>query len=163
MKALNEIAQVGLTVPDLEAAIKWYAEVFGYKLFMPPMHAVAGEGPLGVIDADVFRSKIKASKKAILADGNGTGLELMEFENPTTKDFAPEYSPWKPGYNHFAVVNPNVDNLLERVVANGGKKVSKKWAPFPGVPFELAMVEDPWGNCIEVLSLSADEMALPHK
>lgn len=156
------ITHVGLTVPDIEAAVQWYTDILGFVVLMPPVRSVAGEGHFGNIGSDIYTSKFKANKMAMLTSGNSVGLELFEFENPSTKEFTLEYAPWEPGYFHLAVINPDVEGLVQRIEENGGKRISKKWAIFPDqYPYELCYVQDPWGNVIEIFSHSNDSIMAP--
>lgn len=157
------IAHVGLTVPDIEAACKWYSEVLGFTVLMPPSLTTAGAGHLGDIGADIYGPNFIANKMAMLSAGNSVGLELFEFVDPSTKESGNlEYAPWKPGYFHFAVVNPDVEGLVQRIIANGGQRISKVWDIAPGVfPYQLCYVQDPWGNVIEIFSHSNDNVMAP--
>jgi catechol 2,3-dioxygenase-like lactoylglutathione lyase family enzyme len=63
---------------------------------------------------------------------------------------------WKTGVFHFCVQDPNVEELAERIVAEGGKKrMDKPRYYFPGEkPYRMIYMEDPFGNIIEIYSHS---------
>lgn len=157
------IAHVGLTVPDIEAAVKWYTEVLGFTILMPPVPSVVGEGHFGNLGSDIYGPNFKSNLMAMLTSGNGVGLELFEFTEPSTqKCAAQEYGPWRPGYFHFAVVDPDVEGLVQNVIKNGGQRISKAWDIYPGqFPYQLCYVQDPWGNVIEIFSHSNDSVMAP--
>lgn len=158
------VAHIGLTVPDIDAAVKWYTEVLGFTVLMPPVPSEVGQGHFGDIGSDIYGANFKANKMAMLTAGNGVGLELFEFMGPSTntKEFTQEYAPWKPGYFHFAVMNPDVEGLVQRIIENGGERISKVWDVYPGqFPYQLCYVKDPWGNVIEIFSHSNDSVMAP--
>jgi hypothetical protein len=58
------------------------------------------------------------------------------------------------GAFHFPWVDPDVEGLVERIVATGGRQRSKVWTVLPGQPYKAVYCEDPFGNIIEVFSHS---------
>lgn len=45
---------VGISVPDIDAALAWYRDVLGCYVLMEPMEAVADESHFGQIVGDIF-------------------------------------------------------------------------------------------------------------
>ncbi|CDX04186.1 Glyoxalase protein [Desulfitobacterium hafniense] len=156
------VAHIGLTVPDIEAAVQWYTEMFGFSILLPPSYSAVGEGHNGDIGADIYGADFRANKMAMLGTGNGVGLELFEFVEPSTKNYPLEYTPWKPGYFHFAVMAPDVEGMAQKIIERGGTRISKRWDIAPGIlPYQLCYVKDPWGNVIELFSHSNDVVMAP--
>lgn len=156
------VAHVGLTVPDIDAAVKWYTEILGFVVLMPPGLTEAGNGHFGNIGADIYGPNFKVNKMAMLTSGNGVGLEIFEFVDPSTRAYTNEFAPHKPGYFHFAVMDPDVAGLAQKIIDNGGKPISKVWDLYPGqYPYQLCYVADPWGNAIEIYSHSTDSIMAP--
>ena len=60
----------------------------------------------------------------------------------------------RPGIHHVAVRHPDVDALAERIVENGGERVSEVWSLFPDQDYELVYTADPWDNLIEIYNRS---------
>lgn len=80
--ALNH---VGITVPDIHAAIDWYAELFGCTHLMGP-RLMTAEGKATVEVRQVFGSGFKRMLQAHLLTGNGVGIELFEPLDPPPED-----------------------------------------------------------------------------
>ncbi len=154
--ALNH---VGVTVPDVFAAIDWYAEVFGMRLLMPPrvlerpVHAEAGAalGP-----------RFRTAWQAHLLTGNGTGIEVFQFLDPLPDpDDAPEGDavPFtRLGAWHICLTHPEPGDVAERARAAGGTVLSEPAVFVPGRPWRLAYLADPWGLVWEVMSASYAEV-----
>ena len=147
-------SHIGISVPDLDAAVKFYTEVLGWYLIMKPTKITEDDSPIGVMCTDVFGANWDHFRIAHLSTGDRIGVEIFEFKNQTQPEDNFEY--WKTGVFHFAVQDPNLEELAEKIVAAGGKKRMK--APryyYPGEkPYRMIYVEDPFGNVIEIYSHS---------
>lgn len=98
---------------------------------------------------DIYPEVLQKLKIALLNMGNNIALELFEFVEPRMKQPA-AFDITRGGVFHFAVTHPYPDELCERLVAAGGKKIGKTVCRSP--PNSALYVQDPWGNVIEVLS-----------
>lgn len=152
--ALNH---VGLTVPDIGAAIDWYVALFGFTHIMGPRlleaHASAThETP------SVFGPRFRRAYQAHLLTANGVGLELFQFLDPPVSEPDPEMPYWRPGPWHLCFTHPCVDDMMDRLVAAGGRRRTPAMAFVPGRPWTLAYGADPWGNTIELMSHSYAEV-----
>lgn len=147
-------SHIGISVPDLEKAVKFYTEVLGWYVIMEPTEVIEDDSPIGVMCTDVFGPGWERFKIAHLSTGDRIGIELFQFKNQQNPKDNFEY--WKTGIFHFCVQDPNVEELAEKIVAAGGKKRMK--APryyFPGEkPFRMIYMEDPFGNILEIYSHS---------
>jgi len=47
------INHVGHTVPDIDAAVEWYADVLGFSIVAPPAAIEAGSGHFADLVADI--------------------------------------------------------------------------------------------------------------
>jgi predicted enzyme related to lactoylglutathione lyase len=152
--ALNH---VGITVPDVFAAIDWYGEVFacthvmGPRLMSVDVPATAETGP-------VFGPGFRRLLQAHLLTGNGVGIELFEPLDPKPLPPAEALEYRRCGPWHFALTHPDVDAILERIVANGGHQHSAAHNFAPGRPWRLAYARDPWWTTIEIVSHTYAEM-----
>jgi catechol 2,3-dioxygenase-like lactoylglutathione lyase family enzyme len=152
-RALNHI---GLTVPDIEAAIAWYGRLFGFRLIMGPRvlaPAAAATGETRHILGPRFRKALQAH----LVTANGVGLELFQFIDPPTEAPADNMEYWKQGYWHICFTDPDIEALADRIVAKGGRKRTEVWAFVPGTDRKLCYCEDPFGNVIELFSHSYEQ------
>ena len=103
--ALNH---VGITVPDIHAAIDWYGEVFGCTHIMGPRLLEAdarATAETGAVSGPGFRRMLQAH----LLTGNGVGIGLFD-PKPLPPAKGPDYQrrgPW-----HIALTHPNVAYVM---------------------------------------------------
>ncbi len=147
------IAHVGITVPDLDAAIAWYGELFGFRLIVEPgvFDATVG-GYTAELAADVLGPRFRRMRQAHLATANGTAVELFEFIDPPAEVPEEKLAWWLSGIRHFCVIDPDVAGLAQRIVAAGGRQRTRVWPIFEGTPYEFCYCEDPWGTIVEIYS-----------
>jgi catechol 2,3-dioxygenase-like lactoylglutathione lyase family enzyme len=130
---------VAVTVPDLDAAVDWYAKTFGFSLAWSEDWTDAPAQPLG-LSGDTVRLR-----GAGLDTGGGGGvyLELHEIPppRPTTRTLA------QTGISHFAFRTDDLDALYARLVAAGVSfKSFPKHIESGGLAGERWVhAEDPWG------------------
>ncbi len=148
---------VGITVPDIFAAIDWYGDVFGCTHIMGP-RLMSAEGKATAETRQVFGTGFDRMLQAHLLTGNGVGLELFEPIDPVPKAADREIGYLQPGPWHIALQHPDVDAIVERIVAKGGHRHSDTHAFAPGRPWRLAYTRDPWWTTIEIVSHSYAEM-----
>ncbi len=119
-------SHIGISVPDLEAAVKFYTEVLGWYLIMKPTEIVEDDSAIGEMCTDVF----------------GPGWGKFRIAHLSTGD--------------FCVQDPDVEGLAEKIVAAGGKKRMKAPRYYyPGEkPYRMIYMEDPFGNILEIYSHS---------
>ena len=146
-------SHIGLSVPDLQAAVKFYADVMGFYVLMPPSVVTEDDSAIGQMCTDVFGPNWKKLSIAHLSTGDGIGIELFEFDD----NYAPDenFAFRRHGTFHFAIQDPNPEALVEKIVAAGGKQRMPVREYFPGEkPYRMVYVEDPFGNIFELYSHS---------
>lgn len=146
-------SHIGLSVPDLDAAVKFYSEVLGFYVIMPPSEIVEDDSAIGQMCTDVFGPNWQRFRIAHLSTGDGIGIELFEF----AENYAPDdnLDHRRHGTFHFAIQDPDLEGLLEKIVAAGGKQRMPVREYFPGEkPYRMVYVEDPFGNVFELYSHS---------
>jgi lactoylglutathione lyase family protein len=149
----RSFSHIGLSVTDLEAAVKFYTEVMGWYVIMQPTTIHEDATPVGVMCTDVFGKGWKSLKIAHLSTGDRVGIEIFEFLNATKPENNFEY--WKTSIFHFCVQDPDLEGLAARIVAAGGKQRMPVREYFPGEkPYRMVYMEDPFGNIIEIYSHS---------
>jgi len=151
------INHIGVTVPDIHAAIEWYGEVFGFRCIMGPrVLEAAGHSEA----ASVFGSRFRRAWQAHLLTGNSVGIELFQFIDP------PTHGPRSPekralwfdrGLWHLCNTHPNVQAMVDHIVDHGGALLAAPYEFVPGRPWTLAYTTDPWGTMLEVVSHSHAE------
>ena len=141
----RSFSHIGLSVTDLDAAVKFYTEVMGWYLIMPPTTISEDESAIGA-GWGSFRI-------AHLSTGDRVGVEIFEFRGAEKPKNNFEY--WKSGVFHFCVQDPDVEGLAAKVVAAGGKQRMPVREYFPGEkPYRMVYMEDPFGNILEIYSHS---------
>lgn len=146
-------SHIGLSVPDLDAAVKFYTEVLGFYTIMEPSEIIEDDSAIGQMCTDVFDPGWKRLRIAHLSTADRIGFELFEFDD----NHAPEQnlSFRQHGTFHFAIQDPDLEGLLEKIVAAGGKQRMPVREYFPGEkPYRMVYVEDPFGIVFELYSHS---------
>ena len=153
------VAHVGVTVTDLDAAVRWYVEALGLEPIGPPVEVRADEGHGGAVAADVFGRGFGRFRQAHLATANGVALELFEFLEPRSERRRDNFDYWRTGISHLCLATPAIDSLVERIGASGGRqRTSRVWEIFPREPYRTSYCEDPFGNVIELYSHSHERI-----
>jgi lactoylglutathione lyase family protein len=146
-------SHIGISVPDLDAAVKFYSEVMGFYVIMRPSEVTEDDSAIGVMCTDVFGPGWDRLRIAHLSAADGIGFELFEFKGNEEPDDNFAYR--RHGTFHFAVQDPNLEDLLEKILAAGGKQRMPVREYFPDEkPFRMVYVEDPFGVIFEIYSHS---------
>jgi catechol 2,3-dioxygenase-like lactoylglutathione lyase family enzyme len=129
---------VGLSVADLDAQRRFYADALGLtqveeQFEMPAAHV----------------------RSAILRAGNGLKIELIERGSSARQEFTDPYDgAGTQGYFHWAVYVDDLDTAYKNVLSAGAREVSAPAdAVRPGIRF--AYVKDPEGNLLELIQPGA--------
>jgi lactoylglutathione lyase family protein len=153
MRYPRSFSHIGLSVPSVEKAIKFYEEVMGWYVIMQPTEIVEDDSSIGEMCTDVFGPGWKKFRIAHMATSDKIGIELFEFETNEKPENNFEY--WKTGIFHYCVQDPNVEELVEKIVAHGGKQRMPIREYYPGEkPYRMVYCEDPFGNLVEIYSHS---------
>lgn len=149
----RSFSHIGISVTDLDAAVKFYTEVMGWYLIMPATRIEEDDSAVGVMCTDVFGKGWGSLGIAHLSTGDRVGVEIFEFRNAERREDNFEY--WKSGVFHFCVQDPDLEGLAARIVAAGGKQRMPVREYYPGEkPYRMVYLEDPFGNIIEIYSHS---------
>jgi catechol 2,3-dioxygenase-like lactoylglutathione lyase family enzyme len=151
------LVHVGLTVPDLDAAVRWYSEVLGLTVLSSPATVRTGEGYEGAAAADVFKADFGEVRIAHLSCGNGVGLELFEFVRPAVEPSREDHR--HTGITHLCFLAPDLEEATERVVQAGGTRLTERsWNVLEGQSYRFSFCRDPWGNVIEFHTNSFEQI-----
>ncbi len=149
----RNFSHIGLSVPNLEQAISFYSEVMGWYIIMKPSDVVEDDSPIGVMCTDVFGAGWEKFRIAHMATGDRVGIELFEFPNNEQPENNFEF--WKTGIFHYAIQDPDIEGMVEKIVAHGGKQRMPIREYYPGEkPYRMVYCEDPFGNLVELYSHS---------
>lgn len=154
MTAALSFNHVGMTVPDIDRAIDWYGAVLGFRL----IYRRTLEHRPGVPEVrEIFGPRFGRAHQAHMLGANGTGIELFQFIDPPVTTPADNFRYGETGIFHLCVTDPDLEGLVARVVAHGGRQRTKIWQFLEERPYRLVYCEDPFGNIVEALSHSYAE------
>lgn len=147
-------SHIGITVPDIKKAVKFYEEVMGWYVIMPPSTIKKeADTAIGIMCIDVFGEDWETFEIAHMSTSDGIGVELFSF--PNGKKEAPDFNPFNTGLFHFCVQDPNIEELTKKIVANGGKQRMPIRTYYPNEkPYQMVYVEDPFGIVFEIYTHS---------
>jgi lactoylglutathione lyase family protein len=147
-------SHIGITVPDLDRAVEFYAKAFDLYVIMGPTTINHDESAIGQMCDDVFGPGWGSFRIAHLATGDGIGIELFEF--PTTTPEVRPFEYWRPGLFHFCLQDEDLEGRVKRIEALGGKqRMQQVRRYYPGQkPYRMVYCDDPFGNIVELYSHS---------
>jgi lactoylglutathione lyase family protein len=150
----KSFSHIGITVPDLTKAVKFYSEVMGWYVIMEPSKVKKErKTAIGQMCIDVFGENWEEFEIAHLSTSDGIGIELFSFPNGVKG--APAFNPFNTGLFHFCVQDPEIEELTEKIVKHGGKQRMPIREYYPGEkPFKMVYVEDPFGIVFEIYTHS---------
>lgn len=145
-------SHVGLSVPDIDKAVKFYTSVMGFYLVTPPTEVFEDKTtPSGIMAIGVFGEGWGSFKICHMSTSDGVGIELFQFGNNQNPVNNFEY--YKTGVFHFGVLDPDIEGLVAKIVEYGGKQRMPICEFYPGKqPYKMCYVEDPYGIIFEVYS-----------
>jgi catechol 2,3-dioxygenase-like lactoylglutathione lyase family enzyme len=155
-EAALAINHVGVTVPDIHAAIEWYGGVLGFRCIKGPYLLEADE-----YTTAIFGSRYSQAWQAHLLSGNSVGIELFQVIDPPSRGQRSAHGdqPWLDrGPWHLCITQPNVGSMVDHIVDNDGSLLASLHRLAPGQPWTVAYTIDPWRNLLEVMSHSYAEM-----
>ncbi|MFD7922770.1 VOC family protein [Streptomyces sp. NPDC059740] len=151
--AARGIDHVGVTVPDVEAATDFFRAALDARVLYDTLPRE--QGPKGGEESERRLGVPPGTRQVavrMLALPHGPGLELFEYEGPRRRDAA---LPCDLGWQHLAVHVDDLEAVLARVVAAGGRALD---APHPlpgpeaGPRNRFVYTRTPWGATLELLS-----------
>ncbi|TLP79684.1 glyoxalase [Maribacter sp. ACAM166] len=145
---------MGITVPKIDKAVKFYSEVMGWYVIMSPSKVKKeADTAIGQMCIDVFGDNWEEFEIAHMSTSDGIGIELFSFPHGVKE--APEFNPFRTGLFHFCVQDPNIEDLIEKIVAHGGKQRMPIRSYYPNdKPYKMCYVEDPFGIVFEIYTHS---------
>lgn len=141
---INGIQQIGIGIPDVQAAFDWYRKHFGMTI------KVFEEAADAALMLPYTQNEVRA-RHAILALNiqSGGGFEIWQYtkRTPVLPDF--EVSVGDLGMNAAKIRTYNVANLFVDFKERGVKMLSDLNADPDGNP--TFFIEDPWGNVFQMV------------
>ncbi len=149
--ANHPVSHIGVTVPDIYAAIDWYRDVLGFERIMGPRVLEASSAATAETRS-VLGPRFRRAYQAHLLAGNGVGLELFQFVDPPVAEAEDEAAYWRRGYWHLCLTVEDLPRTLKAVTDHGGRQVSGIAEFVPGRPYRLVYCRDPFGLTLELMS-----------
>ena len=143
------INHVGITVPDIDAAVKWYCDALDLTVLVAA-HDATTQTAGADRRRDVFGSRWGHMKLAHLADSDGVGFELFEFVTPPGVMPQDGFEYWNGGISHIALTVDDLEATIERIVAGGGRARTEIHQVASDV--RICYCSDPWSTTIELVS-----------
>ena len=144
-----KINHIGVTVPDIEAAIAFYTGAFGLTVLVAPFDAsTQTEG--AERRHDVFGAQWKHMKLAHLANADGVGFEIFEFVKPPVRVREEGFDYWNTGVSHIALTVDDLEGTISRIAELGGRARSGIHELPSGA--RVCYCADPWGTAIELVT-----------
>ena len=115
---VRAIDHVGVTVPDIEEAARFFAEALGAE----PLYEMAPSQPstednLRLEQAQLgTRPGTRWRRALMMRLGDGPCIELFDYEDPAPR---PAVTPTDLGVQHFAIYVDDIDAVKDRMVAAG--------------------------------------------
>ncbi|MBU2946389.1 lactoylglutathione lyase family protein [Zobellia uliginosa] len=150
----KSFSHIGITVPKLIEAVTFYSDVMGWYVIMAPSKVKKEkETAIGQMCIDVFGEDWEEFEIAHMSTSDGVGIELFSF--PQGVKEAPNFNPFNTGLFHFCIQDPNIEDLVDKIVAYGGKQRMPIRSYYPNEkPYRMCYVEDPFGIVFEIYSHS---------
>lgn len=150
----RSFSHIGLSVPRLEEAVKFYQDVMGWYVIMEPsVIKEEKETAIGIMCQDVFGEGYEDFRIAHMVTSDGIGIEMFEFKQNDKEKANFVYQ--NTGLFHFAIQDPDIEGLIERIVAHGGKQRMPIREYYPEEkPYRMCYVEDPFGIVFELYTHS---------
>ncbi|HYA82518.1 MAG TPA: VOC family protein [Candidatus Bathyarchaeia archaeon] len=153
-KIINHVA---VSVPNMDLAVNWYKEVFGFTVVREPIEFVPDDTLKGMAVKDIHGPSLKKVRMVWLSSANQVGFEIFEYIEPKAERRTNNFEYWKSGFIHICITDPDIEGLCKKISETGGKQRSKVWEIVPDKGYKIAFCEDPFGNIIEIYSHSYEQ------
>jgi catechol 2,3-dioxygenase-like lactoylglutathione lyase family enzyme len=153
-KIINHVA---VSVPDLDLAVKWYKEVFGFTVIREPIEFVPDDTLIGMAVKDIHGPSLKKVRMVWLSSANQVSFEIFEYIEQKPERRTNNFEYWKSGFIHICITDPDIEGLCKKISETGGRQRSKVWEIVPDKGYKIAFCEDPFGNIIEIYSHSYEQ------
>jgi catechol 2,3-dioxygenase-like lactoylglutathione lyase family enzyme len=155
MNDVRAVDHIGITVPDLDAAQRFFEDVLGaqflYDMLDGPLFGPEIEAALGVPEG----TRLNAIRMMRL--GQGASLELFSYTSPGQR--APVV-PSDLGVQHFAIYVDDIEAVAKRIERHGGRLLGQI-ASLPGKDAgpgnRFVYSRTPWGTSMELVDVPSPQ------
>jgi catechol 2,3-dioxygenase-like lactoylglutathione lyase family enzyme len=139
---ITGLGHVAVCVPDVDAAVAWYAEVLGLTVLSPP-YLMEGEA-IAADMGELLPHRPVAVKAAILGVGDDDHvLEVIEYPNEPSEAGAAPHEVHQPGITHVGLVCEDIEATRRHLEAAGVELLVAGIADVARV--RTTWFRDPWG------------------
>lgn len=136
----------GIVVSDLEKAIEFYRDMFGFRV-------IGQEGWEDSPETDKAIGVPNSASRGAMMAGHNCFMELFEYRSPEQTAPSPEtFLAHETGIRHIAFYVDDVKKEFERLLSLGGSKLGEIVEGAPAV-----YARDPFGNIIELAEIPGGE------
>jgi catechol 2,3-dioxygenase-like lactoylglutathione lyase family enzyme len=156
---VRAIDHVGLTVPDIEEAARFFSEALGAE----PLYEMAPSKPptedsLRLEQAQLGTRPGTSWRRALMMRlGDGPCIELFDYEDPDRRSAV---TATDLGVQHFAIYVDDIGAVKDRMVAAGATAMegpSSLNGPEAGEGNQWLYVQAPWGGLIELVTYPSQQ------
>jgi catechol 2,3-dioxygenase-like lactoylglutathione lyase family enzyme len=156
---VRAIDHVGVTVPDIEEAARFFAEALGAEpLYEMTPSKPATDDNLRLEQAQLgTRPGTRWRRALMMRLGDGPCIELFDYEDP---DRRAAVTATDLGVQHFAIYVDDIDAVKDRMVAAGATALegpSPLNGPEAGEGNQWLYVQAPWGGLIELVTYPSSQ------
>lgn len=149
---VKSLSHVGITVSSFEKAVKWYDDIFGFKLIDEQFMTKEQVNNL----SDLYGVKDVSTHLGFLRCPKGGIIEIFEFSK-TEKGSKVLWN--KTGVTHLTLDAKNIGKYYKELKAKGVKFFS---TPQKTGNVEWVFLQDPDGNLIELIDLKGNYFDIRH-
>jgi catechol 2,3-dioxygenase-like lactoylglutathione lyase family enzyme len=133
------LAHTAVCVPDIDAAVEWYAQVLGLRVLSPPYLM---DGDSIARDMGELLPPPPAVKAAIIGNDEGDHvLEVIEYPNATSAESGREFT--DAGLSHVGLMCDDLEETRSVLEDRGVDFLTTGVADIAGL--RTAWFRDPWG------------------
>jgi catechol 2,3-dioxygenase-like lactoylglutathione lyase family enzyme len=160
MKGLNSLHHIGITVPDIQQAYRFYCDALGFEKVMEvEWDESRPETNKGGLTPEMIEQlkrvhqidpSVKTAATVAMVQASNLILEFWAYRNPKVVPQDPNRSTHHSGFMHMAFDVSNLDELYPRLLAAG---VRFHVPPQRSGAVNTTYGRDPFGNIIEFQEL----------
>jgi catechol 2,3-dioxygenase-like lactoylglutathione lyase family enzyme len=139
---LTGIAHAAICVPDVDAAVGWYADVLGFSVLSPP-YLMEGDAIAADMGELIPHPRLKAAIVGLPGSADRV-LELIEYPGTEGRARAADTSIVDHGLTHVGLVCDDVGATRAALEANGVRFLTSGHADIVGL--RTTWFADPWGT-----------------
>lgn len=150
---------IGIMVPDISKAVKFYTQALGMKIIMNKTPIIEEEKTaIGRMCIAVFGKGFESFDIAHLMSDEGIGIELFSMKNKKEKIHQVDFN--KIGIFHYCLQTNDFEGTINKVIDLGGKVRMDIMEYHPEdytKKQKMVYLEDPFGNLFELYSHTYEE------